>query len=152
MRAFTIAVLGAPDSGQGLLREALANALKLATRPVSVVLANPATSTYCDLVLLMGLLHPQSPAMAASDQLIRLALARTGTAYDVLYGNQQEQLVQALGLLEKKLGKPSTAHLHQELQVEPKQKPWAWLCDTCSDPQCEHQLLTQLLAQRATAP
>ena len=103
----------------------------------------------------MGLPHPQLPVMTASDQLIRLELARTGTAYNVLYGNPHEQLAQALGLLEKKLGTSLTEPLLQPFPVEPKlkpkRKPWVWLCDTCSDPQCEHQLLTQLLAQRSTA-
>ena len=27
--------------------------------------------------------------------------------------------------------------------------PWVWSCEKCSDPQCEHRLLTALLAQRA---
>ena len=158
MNTFTVALLGAPDTGRARLCEALADAadaLEQIAWPVSVVLADAAASIHCDLTLLMGLPHPQLPVMAASDQLIRLELARTGTAYNVLYGNPHEQLAQALGLVEKKLGTSLTEPLLQpfpaEPKLKPKRKPWVWLCDTCSDPQCEHQLLTQLLAQRSTA-
>ena len=158
MNTFTVALLGAPDTGRARLCEALAdaaNALEQLAWPVSVVLADAAASIHCDLTLLMGLPHPQLPVMTASDQLIRLELARTGTAYNVLYGNPHEQLAQALNLLEKKLGASLTEPLLQpfpaEPKLKPKRKPWVWLCDTCSDPQCEHQLLTQLLAQRSTA-
>ena len=156
MNTFTVAVLGAPDTGRERLCEALADAagaLEQLAWLVSVVQADPVASIRCDLTLLMGLPYPQLPVVAAPDQLIRLELARTGTAYNVLYGNPHEQFAQALGLLEKKLGTSLTKPLLQPFPAEPKpkRKPWVWLCDTCSDPQCEHQLLTQLLAQRATA-
>jgi hypothetical protein len=32
-----------------------------------------------------------------------------------------------------------------------KNQPWVWMCEKCSDPQCEHRLLTALLAQRDSA-
>ena len=151
MRAFTIALVGAADTGQVQLFEALTDSLKLHGWPVSVVMEGPDTSTRHDLTVLMGL-NALLPSAIASDQSIRLALAQTGTAYEVLYGTTQERLAQALQMVEKRLVKPSTASQLPHIQIAPTYKPWVWLCDKCSDPQCEHKLLTQLLAQRATAP
>lgn len=151
MRAFTIALVGAPDTGQAQLLEALADSLKLYGWPVSVVMEGPDTSTRHDLTMLMGL-NALLPSSVASDQSIRLALAHSGTAYEVLYGTTQERLAQALQMVEKRLVKPSTASQPPHVQIDSTHKPWVWLCDKCSDPQCEHKLLTQLLAQRATAP
>ena len=151
MRAFTIALVGAPDTGQAQLLEALNDSLKLRGWPVSVVIASPDTSTRHDLTMLMGL-NALLPSEVASDQSIRLALSQTGTAYEVLYGTRQERLAQALQMVEKRLVKPSTASIPSQVQAELARKPWVWICDKCSDSQCEHQLLTQLLARRATAP
>lgn len=151
MRAFTIALVGAPDTGQVQLFEALTDSLKLYSWPVSVLVADTDTSTRYDLMMLMAL-NALLPSSIASDQSIRMALAHSGIAYEVLYGTTQERLVQALHVIEKRLVRPLTASTFPHLQIEPAQRPWVWLCDKCSDPQCEHKLLTQLLAQRATAP
>ena len=152
MAAFTIALVGAPDAGQAQLLEALTDNLKLYLRPVFVLLADPAASARCDLILLMGLGCQQSPGITALDQAIRLTLAQTGSAFEVLYGTTQARLAQALHALDKRLVKTSAAALSPRDPVEANPKPWLWSCDKCSDPQCEHTLLSQLLAQRATAP
>jgi hypothetical protein len=125
--------------------------LKRYASPVSVVVADPAMLVRCDLTLLMGLSGPDVSAMAASDQSIRLALARTGTAYEVLYGSTRERLAQTLQAVEKKLGKQPGTPAAPRLQIKPWQKPWIWLCGKCGAPQCEHGLLMQLLAKRSTA-
>ncbi len=152
MRAFTIALVGAPDTGQAQLLEALNDSFKLYARPVSVLMGSPAKVAGSDLILLMGLDGLQSPAVNALDQSIRLELELAGTAYEVLYGTPQDRLAQALQVAEKRLNKSSTAPIPPQVQAELARKPWVWICDKCSDPQCEHQLLTQLLARRATAP
>lgn len=151
MRTATIALVGAPDSGQVPLFALLTDYWKPHGEQVCVVMDDPVVRpTPCELVLLMGL-STQLPAAIAADQLIRQSLAQSGIRYEVLYGTTQERLTQALQLIETRLAKPPSPSTPR-VQVEPQQKPWVWLCDKCSDSQCEHTLLTQLLAQRATAP
>lgn len=152
MAAFTIALVGAPETGQAQLLEALTDNLKRYARPVSVLMADPAQSARCDLILLMGLGFQQPLGTTALDQSIRLELAQTGSAFEVLYGTTQARLAQALHALDKRLVKTATVPLPPRNSVEASPKPWRWNCDKCSDPQCEYKLLSQLLAQRATAP
>ena len=162
MSAFKIALVGAPDTGQMPLFDALTERLKTDGWPVAVEMADLSSATRYDSMLIMGLDAPL-PSTIAADQSIRLALARTGAAYEVLYGTTQERLAQVLQMVEVKvklvrplaqpLMQPATAVTSQNFQTEPApaHKPWVWLCDKCSDAQCEHKLLTQLLTQRATA-
>lgn len=152
MHVFTIALLGAPDTGQSQLFTALTCRLKVYAPPVSVLVTDPALSSSCDVILLMGLSSPQACEASAADQLIRLALAHAGSAYEVLYGSHQERLAQAIQSVEKRFVNPSALPVRPRDPTGARQKPWVWNCDKCSDPQCEHKLLTQLLTQRATAP
>lgn len=99
-------------------------------------------------ILLMGLESNGLAGQRDADHGIRSALNRLGSAYDVLYGTAEERLAQALALIENRLGNATglaparPAHGY---------KPWMWACEKCSDPQCEHRLLTDLLASRLTA-
>lgn len=101
-----------------------------------------------DLTLLLGLRHsdalPGSVACVA-DQCLRSQLHDTHQPYQVLYGALGEQLAQAVRIL----------HVHQRTSASaplPKvTSNWRWACDKCSDPACEHKLLTDLLAQRKPA-
>ncbi len=145
-----VALAGVPGSGKSRLAAALTSTLDTSGLPAVVRLADLAAAgdphDNKELTLLMGLESSTEDAHAA-DQRIRAALARTGSAYEVLYGSTEERQAQALGLIEKRLtgAGPQTA--------ANKRKPWTWVCDKCSDPQCEHRLLTDLLAKRlVTAP
>ena len=67
------------------------------------------------------------------DAQVRQALADAGVPYRVVYGSGPERLANALaaidaGRLREKLAQPA----------------WAWACDKCSDPECEHRLFTRL--------
>jgi hypothetical protein len=128
-----------------------------------------------DLVLLMGLEAPvrgpnQGGVTAitaqmrevrevgemreAADQSIRTALLQASVPYQVIYGSAEERLAHALAALE-----PLLKTAGQRLRQSPgavggpdsagKTRPWVWVCDKCSDPQCEHRLLSDLLAGRA---
>ncbi len=137
---------GAPGSGKSRLAAALTQALNKAGWPAAVGLADPATQDNNALILLMGL-ESQAEDIHAADQTIRAALTRAGTVYDVLYGSMEERLAQALGLIEKRLTGADPR------SPTKNNRPWIWVCDKCSDPQCEHRLLTDLLAKRLiTAP
>lgn len=145
-----IAVTGAPSTGKHLLVSALDRALKDAGRNASVAVADPCAFSGdragYGLVLLCGL-ESMEPPQQAADQSIRSALAAAGMAYCVLYGNAPQRLAQALVAVERL--QPGLPPL-QEQQPAVRSKPWVWVCDKCSDPVCEHLLLSDLLAQRAS--
>jgi nicotinamide riboside kinase len=71
------------------------------------------------------------------DTLLRLALGRGAIGYQTVYGLGQERLQTALNCLSASLG----LKVPEEKGVA---KKWAWVCDKCSDPECEHQLFTRL--------
>ncbi|MFC6280265.1 MULTISPECIES: hypothetical protein [Polaromonas] len=146
MTVLNVTLAGAPGSGKSRLAAALTQALNKAGWPAAVGLADPATQDNNALILLMGL-ESQAEDIHAADQTIRAALTRAGTVYDVLYGSMEERLAQALGLIEKRLTGADPR------SPTKNNRPWIWVCDKCSDPQCEHRLLTDLLAKRLiTAP
>jgi nicotinamide riboside kinase len=66
------------------------------------------------------------------DALVREALHKAGVPYRVVYGSGPERLTNALIAL-------------KQLQPEVAERTWAWSCDKCSDPECEHRLFTGLL-------
>ncbi|WP_411881210.1 hypothetical protein [Polaromonas sp. YR568] len=144
-----IAVTGAPSTGKHQLVSALDLALKGAGRSACVLVADPSTFSAVpagyDLVLLCGLESAEQAHLAA-DHAIRSALAVTGMAYCVLYGSAPQRLAQALGAVERlQPGLPL-----RDQQPAGRSKLWVWVCDKCSDPVCEHRLLSDLLAQRAS--
>ena len=122
--------------------------------------ALPASFADFDLVLLAGV---ETPACApckpgldagldqeAADRSIRTALAMAAVSYRVLYGTAAERLAHALQAVESLL--PAADRTRQIARPGGlKNQPWVWMCEKCSDPQCEHRLLTALLAQRDSA-
>ena len=71
------------------------------------------------------------------DALLRSTLVQAGLPFQVIYGLGEHRLAQALAAL----GKPAA-------ESGSGRKPWVWVCDKCSDPVCEHRLLSDLLAGR----
>ena len=119
--------------------------------------ALPAGLASFDLVLLAGAETPApvpckpapdaAPDLEAADRSIRAALALAGVSYRVLYGTPGERLDHALKAVESLL--PVASRSRQASRSSgPKNQPWVWMCEKCSDPQCEHRLLTALLARR----
>ena len=154
MGALNIRLLGAQDSGKQQLADALINSLLASDWSTGVrVTDDTQPASAGDLILLMGLDELPQGANEA-DQSIRAALSATGTAYAVLYGSHDERHSQALLLVHKRLTETGMAGLPSSAtgSLTPKAKPWAWLCDKCSDPLCEHRLLSTLLASRLTEP
>ena len=151
MSVFTIALVGAPATGKSHLNSALNSMLTATGWPAVVLMPEPAGSNdnlgRYDLTLLMGFDTALEGTLQA-DQSIRTALARMGSTYEVLYGTGAERLTQAVTLIQKHLPEHGTPVM---VRPDRSTKPWAWLCDKCSDSQCEHRLLTDLLAQRTNA-
>ena len=99
-------------------------------------------------LLLMGLDLPAQEGIghsqAAADLDLRRTLNRARLPYSVIYGLGPARLRNALDALH--LAAP-IAFL-PEAGASDRQRPWVWVCDTCSDPVCEHRLLSSLLAER----
>lgn len=102
-----------------------------------------------DLTLLMGLdlpwvpdgLFRDSPAVReATDTLLRRELRTASVAFQTVYGQGEARLRQALQAIATRLGRPLVAD-------DPvlRQGRGRWVCDSCSDPDCEHRLFSQLL-------
>ena len=77
------------------------------------------------------------------DTLVRSLLQRAGIGYQVVYGQGSQRLQGAIAAL-RPLGLLPAAPQPQA----DTGKPWAWNCDKCSDPACEHRLFTRLVKQR----
>jgi hypothetical protein len=106
-----------------------------------------------DHTFLLGLdIAPSAPAMrpqSASersriDSLLRRTLTQANVPFQVLYGLEDERLRHALTALQLAEAKPETAATKRSSSS----KPWVWTCDKCSDPACEHRLLSDLLLNR----
>lgn len=161
-----IALLGASHTGKSALASGLNSAAKASAWPAVIhiktdhPLLSAALPGY-DLVLLTGLetaVHPQDrPAAAASQQAreaadasIRAALVDARMAYRVLYGRSDERLAQAYAAIQSLLAPTQAPSRLGLIRATQKPAPWVWLCDKCSDPQCEHKLLSALLAERTS--
>ena len=161
-----VRVLGAPGSGRTQLTADLRAALSTSGLSALPITVDPTTpSALCgqpanpqELTLLMGLDLPMPPAdrsqAETADRVLRDALARSGTDYQVVYGQGVERLHHALRAIHAWLPDHTS---HSELgdlasQPAPRAGAWVWACDNCSDPQCERRLLSDLLAARQTAP
>jgi len=98
-------------------------------------------------LLLMGLDLPAQggihPAQAAAELDLRQTLSLAGLPFSVIYGLGSARLHNALDAL-----RATTPGALPETGASDRQRPWVWVCDGCSDPGCEHRLLSALLAER----
>ncbi len=149
MRPFTV---GLADTAPALAHAATITRIQVAAQKAGfdgnllhlAIPAQPAQLALCDSVLLIGLASGAEAAMAEHMQ-FREALLQAGLPYQVLYGLDEKQLAGSIALnIAFMQGRPvpssSNARAH-----------WVWACDKCSDPQCEHRLLTDLIRQRRGA-
>jgi len=74
------------------------------------------------------------------DALVREALAQAAVPYRTVYGRGEERLRNALAAIAPVLPNRPPA----ETGVDAPARPWVWVCDKCSDPDCEHRLFTSL--------
>jgi nicotinamide riboside kinase len=84
------------------------------------------------------------------DTLVRQALERSGMAYRVVYGQGPRRLNNALLALGLAGEDWSAQHIREQGQFAINQGRSIWQCNDCSDPGCEHQLFTGLLAKRSS--
>ena len=75
------------------------------------------------------------------DALVREALAKAAIPYRTVYGRGDERVRNALSAI---AGAAPAAREPRDVPGA-DERPWTWVCDKCSDPQCEHRLFTGLL-------
>jgi hypothetical protein len=74
-----------------------------------------------------------------ADRQLRAALITHKIPHAVIYGEGQARIQCALDAL---------AHLQKKpLPRSPHDTDWKWVCETCSDAECEHRLFSKLLVQ-----
>jgi hypothetical protein len=149
-------VLGAP----GTAAEALALGLqqRIATTSAQIVCAKePGDCPQATLTLLMGLDLPctedQQAAREAADARLRAVLARSGTAYRVVYGQGERRIENALNAIKKVAinAYGTSARGTFDSDSSPRSaRLRAWNCEKCSDPECEHRLFTALTGRDAS--
>ncbi|MEJ5991691.1 ATPase [Ramlibacter sp. PS3R-8] len=90
-----------------------------------------------------GLQRDPSHSREDTDTLVRSLLQRAGIGYQVVYGQGDQRLHNALAAL-----RPTGLLPGAPQQQDDPGKPWTWNCEKCSDPACEHRLFTRLTKQR----
>ena len=150
-----VAVLGAQGTGKTRLASELLATLGPGPVGATAILVtdDPPLATVAqefDQVLLMGLdlSAPNAARLAqdSADRQLRQTLAKTDLPYTVIYGTGAVRLANALGALHGLAG-CSNPQAPPASRAQAR-RPWVWACDTCSDPDCERRLLSDLLTSR----
>lgn len=151
-----IALLGARGSGKTWLADQLTQTFADKRQGVQIdeaVALEALTGPPSDILLLGLDLGPPTQAQLQADQALRHALTTAAAPFQVIYGQGQQRLLNALHAL-KTASANDAEHAHPDsASVAPpakpeKRKPWVWACEKCSDPVCEHRLLSDLLTKR----
>jgi nicotinamide riboside kinase len=71
------------------------------------------------------------------DALVRAGLEKAGVNYQVVYGSGPQRLANAVDALAR-------VGIGAAPVQEGSGRPWVWVCDKCSDPECEHKLFRGL--------
>ncbi len=89
--------------------------------------------------------HARQP----TDTLVRAALTRARLSFAVVHGSGDERLANAWNAINSIAGSEARARAPRA-RSGPESKPasWSWPCEKCSDPECEHQLFSDLIARR----
>jgi nicotinamide riboside kinase len=161
-----ISILGAAGTGKAALADALARHFRLQACPaatIDIVNSSALTDAVCgelprgdaslydqaiaeqrryDLTLLTGLDLPWTGdsqlalQRRQTDARLRAALQQADIAYSVVYGQGEQRMRNALRLI---------------APVEHPAALRAWVCEKCSDPDCELRLFTGLQGLKAAA-
>lgn len=103
-----------------------------------------------------GIQRDGAHVRAPVDALLRERLQHGQVAFEVIYGLDEQRLQAAIKALIKAEGTinsiapraintPARPLKSFESPPENEPKAWVWVCDKCSDPDCEHQLFTRHL-------
>ena len=103
--------------------------------------------TGLDLPWVADGIQRDGPAMQRRvDARLREVLQGNGLRYSVVYGQGAQRSACALAALDQCAQQAANG----PARPEPGQARWQWVCDKCSDAQCEHQLFSRLLTNPPT--
>ncbi len=160
-----IALLGAPGGGKTALADALRNRFSQRGLSTPVLAIDDAASADDELAARRGrlvalLLAPEptnepttDPAIDAGaaarreriDADLRGALIASATPFAVIHGQDTgERLANAWTAIHARADAADRAAPREG----DGDRAWAWGCEKCSDPACEHRLFTDLVARR----
>jgi hypothetical protein len=148
--ATRMALLGGEASDRTMLAAALHQELVLHAPGVDVVFDDtPALAAQGrdDLTLLLAPDPTDGPHGEAADAMLREALERAGIAFQIVHGQGNARVQQALRAIGHAMGR-SLVVADPALSVGRGQ----WSCENCSDPECERRLFSQLLSREDLAP
>jgi nicotinamide riboside kinase len=95
----------------------------------------------CDLPWVAdGIQRTGAHVRSGVDDLLRQHLRASGIAFSVIYGQGSDRLRQALIALQLDAASTDTANAASKASDTKPRAPWQWLCDRCSDADCEHRL------------
>jgi nicotinamide riboside kinase len=111
----------------------------------------------CALTLLTGLDMPWEPdgiqrdgpqAREAVDALLRESLVGAKIEWSMVYGTDDERVQAAMQRIDIAINlvaayAGNTPATGQKDSINANGRPWVWVCDKCSDPECERRLFTQ---------
>ena len=143
-----IVVLGAPGTGAS---ELAAQLCAVSPRPDELHVRHEAwPSAGHDFALLTGLDQADVPPADRQnrelrDGELREHLQALGLPYRVVYGAGVARLNHALLALGLPPLDEPTREAREQAQFDLNRGRTAWLCEKCSDPECEHRLFTGLL-------
>ncbi len=92
-----------------------------------------------------GLQRDGAKVQGPVDARVRAALTRAGVPFTVVLGSGSDRLAAAWNAINSIA---ETAELAGAAGQSGSQGGWAWRCDKCSDPGCEHRLFSELVARR----
>jgi hypothetical protein len=137
-----VALVGARGTGKSRLAGELTGFFSAHGLDIAVIEA-PAGA---DIVLLAGLDLPSARG-EGEDAAIRARLQCAGVAFHVVYGTGPQRLRSALQALAS-AGVLAAGLVPREDDGADGLRPWTWICEKCSDPDCEHRLFTRLREAR----
>ncbi|MGK6307055.1 hypothetical protein [Variovorax sp. DT-64] len=144
-----IALIGADDSGNTRLAEALAQRLGARGIAASLVVESlpgrsidPGTlELHRDALILFIASASPTPI----DDMLRKALMDAKLSFAVVHGEGDEQLANAWNAIN------AAADAGDRRPAAPAgTAAWSWACEKCSDPACEHRMFTDLVARRSS--
>jgi nicotinamide riboside kinase len=95
----------------------------------------------CDLPWVAdGIQRTGAHVRSGVDDLLRQHLRASGIPFSVIYGQGSDRLRQALNALQLDAASAATVNAESNPSDSEPRVPWQWLCDRCSDVDCEHRL------------
>lgn len=105
--------------------------------------------TALDLPWVADALRDGDHAREPTDRLLRAALTGAGLPFAVVHGSGGDRLASAWNAINAIAGTEPPTQSGGRADARPA--AWAWSCEKCSDPVCEHRLFSDLLRERRDA-